>query len=150
MACKEPCFKMNCNDINREDINFLRDLYYIMEKYNIHRIYTASLDKKKIVVAQQLLGANIGSSDISNKIFNFLDRHTPRIYFNIIFRNHIFRYKIRLKKLFNKYGVDQIKSTSLQLFQGIHITDGSLCIREIDLVFKEGRVFHIDSLYLDI
>lgn len=150
MAWKEPCFKMKCNDINREDVKFLRDLYYIMKKYNIHRIYTAYIDKKKMIVAHQLLATNIGNNILSNKFFNFLDKHCPKLYFDIVFRNHIFRYKLRLKYLFNKYEVEQIKSTSFQLYQGIHITDNSLCIREVDLVFKEGRVFHIDNLYLDI
>lgn len=146
-----PClFKMRCNDIDSNDVRFLRDLYYIMEKYNIHRIYNASLDKKKIVVAQQLLSATIGNSNSSKKIFAFLDKYIPSVYFGIFFKNHIFRYKLRLKKLFNEYGVEKIGATSFQLQQGIYITDNSLCIRDIDLIFKDGRIFHIDGLYLDI
>ena len=143
-------FKMKCNDINSEDIKFLRDLYYLMKNYNIHRIYTASIDKKKIIVAQQLLAANIGKSEFLNKIFDYLEKKFPKLYYNTIFKNHIFKYKLQLKKLFSKYEVDKIKATTFELFQGIYINDSSLCIREVDLIFKDGRIFHIESLYLDI
>ena len=49
-----------------------------------------------------------------------------------------------------EYNVEKIKPTSFNLFQGIYISENILCIREIDLVFKDGNIFHIDSLKLNI
>lgn len=144
------CEKMKCDGINCEDIKFLKELYTIMKDYRIHRIYSVFINKKKIVVAQQLLSTTMGNSKFSCKFFNVLDKYIPWIYFNIFIRFHISKYKLELKKLFKKYDVEKISASSFELYQGIHITDNSLCIRCVDLVFKTGRVFHIDNLYLDI
>lgn len=132
------------------DINFFKELYKLMEKYNIHRIYTASLDKKKLVVAQQLLNVSFGSTTVTNQIVSFCEKNFQWFYFKVLLRNHIFRYKLQLKSLFNKYGLEGIKPTSFNLYQGIHITSDSMCIRGIDLLFKDGNTFHIDLLNLDI
>lgn len=126
------------------------ELYYLMKKYNIHRIYSVSLDKKKIISAEQLLGTTLGNNKFTNKILKFLDKHIPLIYFHIFYKNHIFRYKIDLKRLFKKYGIEKIGISSFNLYQGIHITDNKVCIREVDLVYQTGQIFHIDNLYLDI
>lgn len=132
------------------DINFFKELYILMEKYNIHRIYTASLDRKKLIVAQQLLNVSFGSTIITSKIISFCEKNFKWVYFQVFLRNHLFRYKLKLKSLFTKYDLESIKSTSFNLYQGIHITSNSLCIRGIDLVFKDGNIFHIDFLNLDI
>lgn len=130
----EQCFKMNSDNFKSEDINFFRDLYAIMKKYNINRIYTAFLNNGKIIAAQQLLCAAITSTKIINNISTAC----------------IFIYKLKLRKLFNRYGVEAIKPTSFSLYQGITITNDCLCIRGVELVFKEGKVFHIENLYLNI
>ena len=145
-----PYFEMNSYNIQSVNIDFFKELYILMNKYNIHRIYTACLDKKKLIIAQQLLDVCIGKNKISKKIYKFLEEHTKWIYFNIIFQRHIFKYKLRLKKLFKKYGIEKIKATSFDLYQGIHITDNSLCIREIDLISKSGHILHIDTFKLNI
>lgn len=135
---------------NCDEVKFLMELYYLMKKYNIHRIYSVSLDKKKIISAEQLLGTTLGNNKFTNKILKFLDKHIPLIYFHIFYKNHIFRYKIDLKRLFKKYGIEKIGISSFNLYQGIHITDNKVCIREVDLVYQTGQIFHIDNLYLDI
>lgn len=142
--------KMKCDGINCEDVKFFTELYNIMKDYRIHRIYSVFITKKRIVVAQQLLSTTMGNSKFSTKFFNFLDKYIPCIYFNIFIRFHILKYKLQLKKLFKKYDVEKISASSFELYQGIHITEKSLCIRSVDLVFRTGRVFHIDNLNLDI
>lgn len=149
-CCTKPCFEMNCIDNNSQEVKFLRDLYNLMKKYNVHRIYSASLDKKKIISAQQLLGVTIGNTRATIKLFEFLDKHIPWVYFNIFYKNHLFRYNISLKRLFKKYGIEKIGISSFNLYQGIHITANSLCVREVNLIYKGGLICHIDSIYLDI
>lgn len=149
MTFKKP-FEIDSNNIPEEGINFFKELYTIMKTYNIHRIYTASLDEKKIVVAQQLLSVTITHNNFIDRFYSWLDKYFPTIYFNICFKIHIIKYKVRLKRLFNKYGVEKIKSNSFNLYQGINVANNSLCIREIDLVFKAGNVVRINNLYLDI
>lgn len=149
MTFKQP-FEIGDDNIPEEGINFFKELYVIMRSYNIHRIYTASLDEKKLVIADQLLSVSINTNKIINRIYDWVDKNIPWFYFNICFKLHIFRYKIKLKRLFNKYGVEKIKSNSFNLYQGINISHGSLYIREIDLVFKAGNIVRIDSLHLNI
>lgn len=149
MTFKQP-FEINNDNIPEEGVNFFKELYVIMKIYNIHRIYTASLDEKKLVIADQLLSVSITDNKFINRIHEWLNKYIPWIYFNICFKTHIFRYKLRLKKLFNKYGVEKIKSNSFNLYQGININNNSLCIREIDLVFKAGNIVRINNLSLDI
>ena len=144
------CIDVNAYNIQYIDINFFKELYNLMNKYNIHRIYTAYVDKQKIIVAEQLLDAFIGTSKVTFKIYSFIEDHLNWLYLNVFFKNYIYRYKYKLKKLFNKYNVEKIKPTSFNLFQGIYISENILCIREIDLVFKDGNIFHIDSLKLNI
>lgn len=146
----ELCFEMKSTDMSCDEIKFLKDLYCLMEKYNVHRIYSASLDKKKIISAQQLLGITIGNTKFSRKAFNTIDKHIPWVYFNIFYKNHLFRYNISLKRLFKKYKVEKIGISSFNLYQGIHTVSDSLCIREVDLSYKDGRIFHIENLYLEI
>lgn len=146
---KETWFD-NSNDINRSGIEFLRSLYNIMDEYNIHRIYNISLNKKKIIVAQQLLSSIMGTTHLSKLIFKKVDKYTPSIYFNICIKFHIFKYKKQLKKLFNKYGVDRIEATSFSLHQGIFITNGAIEVRKINLVYNDERLYHIENLRLDI
>lgn len=134
------------NSIGGKDINFIKELYVVMKKYNIHRIYTAGLNNKKMIVAQQLLSSNITNFKAFDKIFEFLDKHAPWLYFNIIFKNHIYRYKLSLKKIFNKYGVQQIKATSFNLDQGIYILQNNLCIKKVDIIYKDGEIFHVENL----
>lgn len=150
MKCIQPCFEMKDIDMNSSEIKFLRELYYLMKKYNVHRIYSASLDKKKVIVAQQLLGITIGNTVISKNIFNFIDKHIPWVYFNIFYKNHLFRYSVKLNRLFRKYKVEKIGISSFNLYQGIHTTIDSLCIREVDLIYKNGHICHIENLYLNI
>lgn len=132
------------------DINFFKELYDLMRSYNIHRIYTACLDKKKLIIAQQLLDTTFGSNKVFSNVISFCEKNLKWLYFKVFLRNHVFRYKLKLKSLFNKYGLEKIQSTSFNLYQGIHVTSDSMCIRGIDLVFKDGKVFHIDLLNLDI
>lgn len=140
----------NSINMNCDEVKFLRELYYLMERYNIHRIYSASLDKKKIISAQQLLGTTLSNNKIGNIILRFLDEHMPLIYFHIFYKNRLFRYRINLKRLFKKYNIEKIGISSFNLYQGIHITDNKVCVREVDLIYKTGQIFHIDNLYLDI
>lgn len=149
MKCTKPCFVMNPVNVESRDIEFLKELYCIMDKYNIHRIYSASLDKKKIISAQQLLGVTIGNNKFTIEFFNIIDKYMPWVYFNIFYKNHIFRYNIKLKRLFKKYGIEKIGISSFKLYQGIHITSNSLCVREVDLIHKDGNIFHIENLYLN-
>lgn len=143
-------YEINSENIPEEGICFFKELYNIMKKYNVHRIYTASLDKKKLIVAQQLVSTSIANTKLTINLFDWLDKHIPWLYFNIIFRNHIFRYKLQLKKLFKKYGIEKIGSTSFNLYQGINITNNGLTIRAIDLSFKEGHIYFIENLQLGI
>lgn len=147
--CVKPCFEVDCVDIKSEYVEFLKKLYNIMKKYKINRIYSASLDKKKVITAEQLLCSAVGNSS-SCKFFNFLDKYIPWIYFNIFMRFHLFRYKIALKLLFNKYNIEKIQPSSFKLYQGIHANVNSLCVREIDIIFNDNKVFHINNLYLNI
>lgn len=143
-------FNMNSYNTQIIDINFFKELYSLMNRYKIHRIYTASLDKKKLIVAHQLLSISFGHTSITSKICSICEKNFSWLYFKVFVKNHIFRYKLKLKMLLNKYGIEKIQPTSFNLYQGIHITQDSLCIREIDLVFKDGNIFHIDILKLDI
>lgn len=143
-------FNMNSYNTQIININFFKELYALMNRYKIHRIYTAYLDKKKLIVAHQLLSVSFGKTKIGFKICSFLEKNFSWFYFKVLVKNHIFKYKLKLKELLNKYEIQKIQPTSFNLHQGIHITQNSLCIREIDLVFKDGNVFHIDTLKLDI
>lgn len=150
MKCTKPCFEMKCINENSDEVKFFKELYYIMKKYNVHRIYSASLDKKKIISAQQLLGVTIGNNNFTKSIFKFLDEYMPNVYFHIFYKNHIFRYNIRLKRLFKKYGLEKIVISSFNLHQGIHTTANSLCVREIELVYKDNICSQVESLYLNM
>lgn len=149
MTFKKP-FEITVDNIPEEGVNFFLELYNIMKKYNIHRIYTAYLNDKKLVSTEQLLSVYTEDRSLKNIICRWLDKHFPRLYLHTFFKIHIIKYRIELKRLFNKYGIQKIISNSFNLYQGINITQNSLCIHEIDLVFKAGNVVRIDHIHLDI
>lgn len=138
-------------DINGDDVKFLRELYYLMEKNNIHRIYSATLDNNgKIIVAHQSLNSIIERDKLSNKIIHFIYKHFPRFYFGVIFKTYMNKHKPKLRRLFGKYNVKKINANSLNLHQGVYIRNDKLYIRDLDFEYEDGRKFHIDELYLDI
>lgn len=150
MENKELKSVTRCVDINSGEFDFLKELYKIMNKYNMHRIYRVSYTNGKIIDASQVLKSSIGKTELTDSIFDFINDHLPFIYFNIFYRFHIYKYRKNLKKLFKKYDIVTIASLSFSLEQGIYITDNKLCICGVDILNKFGRVFHIDRLYLDI
>lgn len=137
-------------DINSDDFKFLKELYKIMIRYNMHRIYRISYTNGKIVDAHQTLETNIGNNPISSSIYDFLNEYFPFIYFNIFYKMHLHKYRRKLKKLFNKYKINTIGAVSFSLEQGIYISRNQFCICSVDVVKNSGKIFHIDRLYLDI
>lgn len=140
--------QLNSDNLKDNDINFFKELYTIMKKYNVHRIYTIHVNNKKLISTQQLLCIDIeGKPD---KVFDIMEKYLPWIYFNIFCRCNMIKYKLNLKNLLSKYNIKAIGQTTFSLYQGINIFNDSLCIRGIDLEYKDGQIFHIDNLYLDI
>lgn len=132
------------------EIKFLKDLYKIMKRYGIYRIYTASIENGNMNIAQQVLNTNIGNSKIGKSFYSFLDKHCPELYYKIFFKINMMRYKFSMKLLFNKYKIIKIEAKSFNLFQGIYITPHNLTINDINLIYASGGISYIDNITLDI
>ena len=118
-------------DISSFDFSYLRELFNIMHKYNIHRIYRISNKDKNFLEAHQILESySVDDSIIVTNIISFLKDHLPFIYYEFFLRFNLFRFKKALKKFSDKYDIE--------------------LINRVDIIFKNGRICHFEKLYLDI
>lgn len=132
-----------------ENLSFLKELYVIMDDFNIHRIYRASLKDGKLSEAHQTLDTNIGKGTLLYSISKSIHKHLPMLYFKIFYNIHLKRYRYRLKKLFKKYELSTLSAASFSLFQGIYRANNKLCINGVDITTNSQKIYHIDKLYLD-
>lgn len=130
--------------------NFLKELGKIMDEFKVHRIYRTTVDEDKVIEAHLPLSTIIGKSKNTCKISEFLDEYLPFIYFGICYKIFMFRYRCRLKKLFNKYDIKTISSTSFTLHQGIYISSKILHVQNIEIICNLNKVYNIDKLDLEI
>lgn len=149
MKRAELCFEMECIGMNCDEINFLRELYYLMKKYNVHRLYSVLLEKNKAISALQLINITIGNTKFTKKFFNIMNKYMYFIYLHIFYKNHLYRYNVKLKHLLKKYNIEKIEICSFSLYNGIHITLDSIYARDVDLVYTDKSIFHIKNLHLN-
>lgn len=134
-----------------ENLLFLKELYTLMQKYSIHKIYRISYNNKgEIIDAHQSVKTNIGNNHISYRIFETIKEICPKLYFNIFYRVHIMKYRKRLKKICDYYNIKSVSALSYSLYQGIYASKDKLCISGVEIAYKNGRIDSIDKLYLDI
>lgn len=133
------------------DFSYLRELFDIMRKYNIHRIYRISNKDKNFLEAHQILESySVDDSIIITNIISFLKDHLPFIYYEFFLRFNLFRFKKALKKFSDKYDIELLSTNSIDICQGIYISDHQIYINGVDIIFKNGRICHFEKLYLDI
>lgn len=131
-------------------IAYLKELYEIMSKHGINRIYHVN-NKGKFSEAHQSQSVfMIRDSMILTKIIQLIKKYFPIIYFKIILNYRLHRYRIKLKRLIRKYNVESINSGSFSLYEGISIKENEICVNNVQVVFKSGVVHHIDKLYVEI
>lgn len=134
-----------------ENLQFLKELYYIMYKFNIYRIYRLTYkDTGELIDAHQALKTNIGNTNFTYMIFECMKEKLPRIYYKIFYRAYIIKYRKKLKELCDTYHIKAIHSKTYSLYQGIYISNGKLCINSVDIIYSDNSVNSIHKLYLDI
>lgn len=132
------------------DISCLKELYHLMSEYGIHRIYRV-INHDKFYEAHQTLDVYINQeSKIITSIILFIRKYIPIMYFKILLKLRIHGYRKKLKRIMKKYNIDTISANSFSLYQGIYTANKQLCISGVDFIFKCGKIYHIDKLYLDI
>lgn len=131
------------------DINFLKELYLIMDEFKINRIFTVTIKNNRIFEAHQVYDSNMGKNRFTTAFFDFLDDNFPFIYFNIFYKLYLRKYKRNLKKLLKRYDICKINSTAFNLYQGIYIKNNTLYINDIEII-KEDKTHYIDKINLKI
>ena len=128
------------------EYSFLRDIYKLMRKHKIQRIYRIKLENNKIIDSFQ-------SHDIQSAKYIRQINHLE-IYHNTIYK-YIIKFKYRsfnnsLKKYFKKYGIIAINTIDINLYDGVYTSNDKICISNVDILFEDDRVLYIDKLYLDM
>ena len=136
--------------MDAKELTFLKELYDIMSKYEIHRIYRIKLKDGEIVEAHQPLKTNIGKSKVSFNIYKFIKKYIPILYFKVFYKIHLTKYKRSLKQLFTKYNLDTITATEFCVYYGVYLTNNQLCLNGVDIITTDNNTYHADKLYLDI
>lgn len=136
--------------IETQVYDFLKELYEIMDEFNVIRIYSISFKNNKIIEAHQMSDTNIGNNVLTRAIFDILDDKFPFIYFNLFYRLAMRRYKRRLKKLFKKHNIFKINATSFNLYQGIYIDDRAIYCKGVEIFPNLGNTTYLDDIEIDI
>lgn len=129
-------------------IDFLRELYLIMDEFNINRIYAAYIDNDELLEAHQKSKLNFGKSVIYDKILHFLYNNSLELYTEI-YKLYMKKYNSKLKMIFIKNNVKFISCASANLYDGIYVADDKFYIKNIDIKIND-KVYHIDNLCLEI
>lgn len=133
------------------DFSYLKELFDIMHKYDIHRIYRISNKNDEFSEAHQALELHtIDNSEFLTKIAQFLKDHVSYVYYNFFLRFRLYRFKKALKKFADKYDIELISTNSINICQGIYVSNNQIFINGVDMIFKNGRICHFEKLYLDI
>ena len=140
--------------VNKDNvfITYLKELYDIMNKYGISRIYHINnKNEKDFKEAHQSLSVFIvRDSMLLTKIIQLIKKYFPIIYFKIILNFRLYRYRYKLKKLSEKYDILQICTNSFSLYEGIAVNKHQIYMNKVQVVFKSGIVYYIDKLYVEI
>lgn len=133
------------------DLNYLTELYDIMDKYKVNRVYHMSVkDKKFSEIHQSMIIIDVHDESFKMNILKFIKKYLPIVYFKIILQFRLFGFKYRLKKLLNNYDIETISTKSFNLCEGITITQGKLILRNIQIIFKSGIAYQIDKLNIEV
>lgn len=139
-------------DVKNSEFCFLKELFDIMYKYNIHRIYRiCNKDGDEFYEAHQALEAQVIRNNlILTKLVLFLKNHIPYIYYKVFLNIRLRRFKKALKKFSDNHNIELVSTNSFSICQGIYISDNQICINGVDFIYKNGRICHFDKLYLEI
>lgn len=133
------------------DLNYLTELYDIMDKYKVNRVYHMSVkDKKFSEIHQSMMIIDVHDESFKMNVLKFIKKYLPIVYFKIILQFRLFGFKYRLKKLLNNYDIEAISTKSFNLCEGITITQGKLILRNIQIIFKSGIAYQIDKLNIEV
>lgn len=133
------------------DLDYLTELYDIMDKYKVNRVYHMSVkDKKFSEIHQSMIIIDVHDESFKMNILKFIKKYLPIVYFKIILQFRLFGFKYRLKKLLNNYDIETISTKSFNLCEGITITQGKLILRNIQIIFKSGIAYQIDKLNIEV
>lgn len=133
------------------DLNYLTELYDIMDKYKVNRVYHMSVkDKKFSEIHQSMIIIDVHDESFKMNVLKFIKKYLPIVYFKIILQFRLFGFKYRLKKLLNNYDIETISTKSFNLCEGITITQGKLILRNIQIIFKSGIAYQIDKLNIEV
>lgn len=133
------------------DLNYLTELYDIMDKYKVNRVYHMSVkDKKFSEIHQSMIIIDVHNESFKMSILKFVKKYLPIVYYKIILQFRLFGFRYRLKKLLNIYDIETISTRSFNLCEGITITQGKLILRNIQIIFKSGIAYQIDKLNIEV
>ena len=133
------------------DLNYLTELYDIMDKYKVNRVYHMSVkDKKFSEIHQSMIIIDVHNESFKMSVLKFIKKYLPLVYFKIILQFRLFGFRYRLKKLLNNYDIEIISTRSFNLCEGITITQGKLILRNIQIIFKSGIAYQIDKLNIEV
>lgn len=133
------------------DLNYLTELYDIMDKYKVNRVYHMSVkDKKFSEIHQSMIIIDVHNESFKMSVLKFIKKYIPIVYFKIILQFRLFGFRYRLKKLLNIYDIETISTRSFNLCEGITITQGKLILRNIQIIFKSGIAYQIDKLNIEV
>lgn len=102
---------------------FVEELYDLMKKYSIHRIYIAYRnygENNDFIENHQALTYNIQKyyNHVPSFVLRFIERNFP-FYYKKIVTNYTSAYKEELHQLLKKYDIDYIKMTAINLSYGV-------------------------------
>lgn len=138
-------------DQSNIDLNYLTELYDIMDKYKVNRVYHMSVKNKKFSeIHQSMIIIDVHNESFKMSILKFVKKYLPILYYKIILQFRLFGFRYRLKKLLNIYDIETISTRSFNLCEGITATQGKLIIRNIQIIFKSGIAYQIDKLNIEV
>ena len=117
--------------------NFIKELYDLMKRYCIHRIYIAYRnygDENDFIENHQTLiyGVQKYYSYIPNFILRIIERNFP-FYYRKFVTNYTSAYKEDLHKLLKKYNIDYIKMTAININGGVVQYGNKISMRNITI-----------------
>ena len=136
-------------DLEINSITFFKELYLIMDEFNINRIYDISIKDNKLIEAHKKYTIYFNKITLLDKLLCFLYDNNKCIYHKL---NELIMvlYRYKLKKLLKKYKIINISCTSFNLYDGIYIVENKICITNINIQTCIDKVYYIDKFYLDI
>lgn len=140
-------------DENQYIENFLSELYEVMTKYKINRIFSAYVSmnfRHGIHEEHQHTSFNIQMySRLPQWLYDLLKKSFPTLYYTIVVKSYIRKFKRELRDLMVKYNIKYFSILNpSSLVSGIYTGENQICVKEVYIVLYDFKHRSQTSYYI--